>query len=268
MGWRDKYKVHPAADVFPMMSDDELAKLGEDIRANGLQSPLVFWWCENGKRQRLLIDGRNRLEAMERAGIELPRTIGVRNGSHTVTAQNVIDGDPVSHIISLNIHRRHLTKQERADLIVAVHKAAAPVVSRQDGGKLPEGRPVDPVKAAAVATAAEHGISQRTVERAIAKAEGREPKPTAVEPDKRDERCLASARNYYASELAEFGDDQMALILENVKLDKARKAAIRKKRASTLPQDGSNEDAVDDPTPGNGVDLGDIPPELDRRKHH
>ena len=23
--WRDKYKVHPVADVFPMMSDEELA---------------------------------------------------------------------------------------------------------------------------------------------------------------------------------------------------------------------------------------------------
>jgi hypothetical protein len=30
------YQVHPAAEVFPMMSDDELAKLGEDIKANGL----------------------------------------------------------------------------------------------------------------------------------------------------------------------------------------------------------------------------------------
>jgi hypothetical protein len=39
--WRDKYKVHPAADVFPMLSDDELAKLGEDIKANGLQSPII-----------------------------------------------------------------------------------------------------------------------------------------------------------------------------------------------------------------------------------
>ena len=36
MGWRDKYKVHPAADVFPMMSDEELAELGEDIKKNGL----------------------------------------------------------------------------------------------------------------------------------------------------------------------------------------------------------------------------------------
>ncbi len=31
--WRSRYKVHPAADVFSMMSDDELAKLGENIRA-------------------------------------------------------------------------------------------------------------------------------------------------------------------------------------------------------------------------------------------
>jgi hypothetical protein len=33
--WRDTYKVHPAADVFPMMSDEKLAQLGEDIKAMG-----------------------------------------------------------------------------------------------------------------------------------------------------------------------------------------------------------------------------------------
>jgi hypothetical protein len=32
MGWRDNYKVHPAADALPMMPDDELAELGEDIK--------------------------------------------------------------------------------------------------------------------------------------------------------------------------------------------------------------------------------------------
>ena len=34
--WRDVIKVHPATDLFPMMSPDELKALGEDIRQNGL----------------------------------------------------------------------------------------------------------------------------------------------------------------------------------------------------------------------------------------
>jgi ParB-like chromosome segregation protein Spo0J len=63
MGWRNKYRVHPTADVLPMMSDEELAELGEDIKSNGLKEPITF------DREGVLLDGRNRLEAMERAGI-------------------------------------------------------------------------------------------------------------------------------------------------------------------------------------------------------
>jgi hypothetical protein len=41
--WRDHIKVHPAADLFPMMSDDELKALGEDIKENGyMNSPIVL----------------------------------------------------------------------------------------------------------------------------------------------------------------------------------------------------------------------------------
>ena len=45
--WRETYRVHPAADVFPMMGDDELAKLGENIKANGLTSQISFFVEEN-----------------------------------------------------------------------------------------------------------------------------------------------------------------------------------------------------------------------------
>jgi ParB-like chromosome segregation protein Spo0J len=32
---------HPAADVFPMLDDDELEELAADIKRHGLQQPLV-----------------------------------------------------------------------------------------------------------------------------------------------------------------------------------------------------------------------------------
>jgi ParB-like chromosome segregation protein Spo0J len=111
--WRETYKIHPAADVFPMMSDDQLTKLGQDIKANGLGSPITFFDPPGG--ERMLLDGRNRLEAMERVGIDY----------HEGNAETVYTDDPVAFVITRNIHRRHLTKQERADLIVAAHKAAA-----------------------------------------------------------------------------------------------------------------------------------------------
>ena len=41
--WRDVIKVHPAADLFPMMSEAELRELGEDIKKNGLKTDIIFW---------------------------------------------------------------------------------------------------------------------------------------------------------------------------------------------------------------------------------
>ena len=41
MSWRDHLPIHPAADLFPTLDDDELVALGEDIKRNGLMSPIV-----------------------------------------------------------------------------------------------------------------------------------------------------------------------------------------------------------------------------------
>ncbi len=61
-----KLPVFPAADVFPMMTDDELQELAEDIRANGLRQPVTIAKI-NGVW--MLIDGRNRREACKIAGV-------------------------------------------------------------------------------------------------------------------------------------------------------------------------------------------------------
>jgi hypothetical protein len=41
--WRDLWSIHPAADLFPRMTPDELRALGEDIIKNGLTSPIALW---------------------------------------------------------------------------------------------------------------------------------------------------------------------------------------------------------------------------------
>jgi hypothetical protein len=180
--WRDKYRVHPAADKFPMMTDEELTALGEDIKANGLRNPIVFCTKYDAKgvamdEHTYLLDGRNRLEAMERAGTSLWLKDGFER-------RYVSDKNLAEIVIGLNIRRRHLTKQQQADLIVEVIRASA---AHRQVGEMPKrhvkgkaGSEKDATKAAAVAVGAQHQIGKRTIERSIAKAEGKTPKPTAV----------------------------------------------------------------------------------------
>jgi len=72
--WRDVLPVHPAAELFPMMSEAELRELGEDIKKNGLKSPVVLWRDRSTDADEpfrwFLIDGRNRLDAMEFVGVK------------------------------------------------------------------------------------------------------------------------------------------------------------------------------------------------------
>jgi len=89
------YLIHPAAELFPMMSETEFQAMKEDIRLHGQNDDVLIW---NGQ----LLDGRNRLRACTELGIEpgwseLPKTI-----------------DPVAWVLSHNLHRRHLTTSQRA----------------------------------------------------------------------------------------------------------------------------------------------------------
>jgi hypothetical protein len=56
--------LHPAAQLFPKMSDDEIVVLGDDIKAHGLRQPIVFLNPKSGQGL-LLLDGRNRIDAMK-----------------------------------------------------------------------------------------------------------------------------------------------------------------------------------------------------------
>lgn len=67
--WRDILPVHPAADALPMLSPEALRELAEDIKANGLREPPVLFEDVDSGTEYLL-DGRNRLDALELLGIQ------------------------------------------------------------------------------------------------------------------------------------------------------------------------------------------------------
>lgn len=96
-----KIPVHEAADVFPMLQEDELKELAEDIKANGQHQPIII-------KDGVLIDGRNRLAACKIAGVE-------------PIVQELDGQDPVAYILSANINRRHLTKGQRAMAVAMIY---------------------------------------------------------------------------------------------------------------------------------------------------
>lgn len=92
---KQQYEIHPAATLFPLMTDEEYQGLKQDIAENGQREDIVVW-CSK------LIDGRNRLRACE----ELQREPSI--------AELDEDQDPWKYVISHNLHRRHLTTSQRA----------------------------------------------------------------------------------------------------------------------------------------------------------
>lgn len=93
-----EFEIHPAADLFPLMTDSELDSLKENIAAHGLLEPI---WLYEGK----ILDGRNRYRACIELGIE-------------VTTRDYVGDSPVAFVWSLNGARRQLSKSELAAVAV------------------------------------------------------------------------------------------------------------------------------------------------------
>lgn len=137
MSWRDRIEVHPAADLFPMMSDGELKELTADIAENGQQVGVILWTPERaedvgprkGPGKIYLLDGRNRLEAISRAfsdedeieaAVDAALSWDWRDGG---TAKLLYgDDNPFEIVVSANIRRRHLTAGQTREIIAELLK--------------------------------------------------------------------------------------------------------------------------------------------------
>lgn len=115
-------EIHEVANIFPTMSPDEFRGLKADIAANGQREPV---WTHQGK----VIDGRNRL----RACVELGITPETREWDGK--------GSLGEFVVSLNLHRRHLTPSQKAACGVDIEKQLAreakerQIAGASEGGK-------------------------------------------------------------------------------------------------------------------------------------
>jgi hypothetical protein len=127
VSWRDVIKIHPAADLFPLMTADELKALGEDEQKNGIQVPIVLWSKTEYGAPVFLLDGRNRLDAAELAGIKVLEVRSDKDNriDFCFPRRELYgsDVDPFEFVLSANVLRRHLTAEQKRELIAKVLKA-------------------------------------------------------------------------------------------------------------------------------------------------
>lgn len=91
-----KMAFHPATELFPDLKDFEFEALKADIQTNGQQQPILL-------HEGSIVDGRQRFKACQELGIT-PKYSELK-----------LKGQPVEQtVVSLNLHRRHLTESQRA----------------------------------------------------------------------------------------------------------------------------------------------------------
>ena len=108
--WIGEYPVHPVASLFPMIDDESLNALAEDIKKNGQREPIIVAYLDEAMiDEPVVIDGRNRHAACKLAGVEPEFKFVMSLNDRELSPQVIADW-----IISHNLHRRHLTTSQKA----------------------------------------------------------------------------------------------------------------------------------------------------------
>lgn len=192
-------EFHEYAGIFPLLEGREFDELCADIKANGQREPI---WIYDGK----VLDGRNRFRACESVGVT-PRT-------------EVYTGDDaLAFVLSLNLHRRHLSESQRGMVAAKV-------------ANLSEGRPSETAQICAVSQelAAEMlNVSRRTVQAAVkVKDEGAPELVRAVESGRVSVSAAADVATLPKEEQTVIVAKGEREILEAAKQIRAEKAEIKK----------------------------------------
>jgi len=115
-------KFHEAANIFPLLEEKELQELRDDIQRHGQRETIVLY---DGQ----VLDGRNRYTACTLAGIE-PRCQAIEDEP----GFDADAFDPVAYVLSLNLHRRHLTASQSGIALQLRQKNPCPAEDRGVAG--------------------------------------------------------------------------------------------------------------------------------------
>jgi N6-adenosine-specific RNA methylase IME4 len=120
-GNTDTLEIHPLADLYPHMPEDEFLALKADILSQGLLDPITL-------HENKIIDGRHRYRACQELDI-------------TPQFTTFAGSDPIAFVISKNQHRRHLTSSQRAMIATEVEAEYAKLAKERMsiGGKSHDG---------------------------------------------------------------------------------------------------------------------------------
>jgi hypothetical protein len=163
---KSTYKFHKYADLYPLASEEELSRLTDDIKQNGLANPIVITFADGCER---IVDGRNRYLACERAGVE-PKCIdwwrarypfgysyapGVKpyGRNEKYHGQEGFEDDLLMWVVAQNSHRRHLSQDQLKMVVAKVAESFKEIANQRKLATLKKGdaRP-DPVTATVAAT--------------------------------------------------------------------------------------------------------------------
>jgi hypothetical protein len=134
--WRDpsqdgvSLSIHPAAELFPRLSEAELKDLADDIKINGLHVPIAVCKSDDGKTLAV-VDGISRLDAMELTGLLHSGGDGNLRVGDDFVRFSAVTTDPYEAALSFNVRRRHLTPEQKRELLIKVIAAQPEKSDRQ-----------------------------------------------------------------------------------------------------------------------------------------
>jgi ParB-like chromosome segregation protein Spo0J len=109
-----KGEPHPFSAMFPPITAEDFDKLVDDIKKNGLLQSIIVY-------QDKILDGNNRYRACLQANVK-PRFTELVESS---------DASAQRYVISANIHRRHLSPDQRREIIATLLRADPTKSNRQ-----------------------------------------------------------------------------------------------------------------------------------------